>query len=298
MTSDSNTAEPIAPLPFPAPPRHVPLSLRLGMLFGGFFNLFGWFFFGFGMIFYWAFAAQADFESFFFTGDLTQVRGLVTAAEKMNYKVNKQSVYSIEYEFQSNGQTYRGKSFSTGTEYQVGRSVTIEHPAGTPERSRIEGTRNAPMPIWCVFVVIFPLIGLLFFTYGFRHGRQVCRLLAIGESSVATLVDKTPTNTRINGRPVYRFQYEFPAADHNIYAATASTHNIETLANEQQPLLYDPQNPGDATLVAHLPNKPQVDAHGQLKPLAASTVFWTLFLPTLSIAGHGGYALWRLASNL
>jgi hypothetical protein len=295
---DSVASDTIPPRPFPDPPRHVPLSLRLGMLFGGFHNVFGWFFFGFGMIFYWVFAAQADFESFYFTGDLTQVRGRVTAAEKMNYKVNKKSVYGIEYEFQSNGQTYRGKSFSTGVDYQAGRSVTIEHPTGTPERSRIEGTRNAPMPIWCVFVAIFPLVGLLFFTYGFRHGRKVCRLLAVGESSMATLVNQEPTNTTINKRRVIRFHYEFPAADHNIYAATASTHHVETLANEQQPLLYDPANPGDATLIAHLPNKPEIDENGQLKPLAGSTLFWTLFLPTVSLVGHGGYALWRLASSL
>ncbi len=70
MTSANLNADSTTPRPFPDPPRHVPRSLRLGMLLGGFFNQLGWFIFGFGMIFYWIFVVQADFASVYFYDEL------------------------------------------------------------------------------------------------------------------------------------------------------------------------------------------------------------------------------------
>ena len=52
------------PFSFSLPPRDVPLTVRLQVLFGGFLNQFGWLFFGFGMVFGLAnallFLPQAD----------------------------------------------------------------------------------------------------------------------------------------------------------------------------------------------------------------------------------------------
>lgn len=295
---EPTTADEFAPLAtLSEPPRHVPPSLRLGLLFGGFSNQFGWFFFGFGMIFYWLFAANADFESVYFLGELETARGVVTSVETLNFEVNERKVQKIGYKFTVRGVEREGVSYSTSGSHTVGRDATIEYPAGNPDRSRIKGGTTAPMPIWCLFVVIFPAVGMIFFTIGFRHGRKVGRLLADGVASLGKLVDQETTATKINNRPVIKFHYEFPAADGNIYAATASTHLTETLADPQQPLLYDPANPGDATLLAHLPCRPQVDELGQFKPLALGRLFWTMLIPTASFLGHGGVAIWRLVSQ-
>lgn len=274
------------------------MSLRLGLMFGGFFNQFGWLFFGFGMIFYWIFATQADFESLYFHGELETARGVVTSVRTLNYKVNERSVREVGYKFTVAGVERQGVSYATHGNYSTGRRTTIEYPAGNPERSRIQGAASAPMPIWCLFVVIFPLVGMIFFTVGFRQGRRVGRLLRDGEASIGTLVGQETTSTRINNRPVVRFHYEFPAADGNIYTATASTHCVETLAGERQPLLYDPANPGEATLLAHLPSKPEVDEMGQIMPLGLRRLLLVLLIPTASVVGHGGVAIWRLVSNL
>jgi hypothetical protein len=278
------------------PPRFVPPSLRLGLLFGGFYNQFGWFFFGFGMIFYWVFVTNADFDSLYFLGELETAPGVVTSVETLDFEVNDRKVRKVGYKFTVGGDERQGESYSTAGNHAVGGKVTIEFPAGNPDRSRIEDGMGAPMPIWCAFVVIFPVIGMIFFTVGFRRGRQAGRLLAEGEPSVGKLIDQETTQTRINDRPVVKFHYEFPAADGNIYAATASTHRVETLANEQQPLLYNPANPGDATLLAHLPFKPDVDELGQIKPPRLRRLFWTMLIPTASILGHGGVAIGRLFS--
>jgi hypothetical protein len=47
-------------MPVSRPPRAVPLSTRLVVLFGGVFSGVGWFFFAFGMIFAWIFADKGD----------------------------------------------------------------------------------------------------------------------------------------------------------------------------------------------------------------------------------------------
>jgi hypothetical protein len=49
-----------------APPRPVPLSVRVVILFGGFMNQFGWLFVGFGLIFVWVFTLRADVTSWFY----------------------------------------------------------------------------------------------------------------------------------------------------------------------------------------------------------------------------------------
>jgi hypothetical protein len=284
------------------PPRFVPLSLRLGSWFGGFHNQFGWLFFGFGMILYWAFALNADYEAVYFFGDLETTPGFVTGSEKLNFMVNKKHVYEVRYRYTVGGTQREGTSYITGhgqkAEKKAGAKVTIEYPADNPDRSRIQGGGNAPMPIWCLAVGIAPLIGLAFLTFGLRDGRRTARLMANGESAVGTFVRKEKTNVTINKRAVYRYFYEFPAADGNIYEATASTHNAESLAQPKQPLLYDPANAGQATLLSHLPYRPEIDELGQLKPVPVRRLLWTMFLPTASILGHGGFLVWRLASSL
>ncbi len=295
---DATTVEEFAPLrTLTDPPRHVPPSLRLGLMFGGFLNQFGWFFFGFGMIFYWVFAANADFESLYFLGELETARGVVTSVETLNIEVNDRTVRKIGYKFTVAAVKRDGVSYSTTDNHSVGGKTTIEYPLGDPDRSRIKGGTSSPLPIWGIFVVIFPLVGMIFFTIGFRRGRRVCRLLVEGTPAAGELVGREKTDTEINNRPVIRFHYEFPANDGNIYAATASTHNVDTLADERQPLLYDPRNPGDATLLAHLPCRPQVDELGQLLPLTFRRILLVMFIPAVSIVGHGGVALWRLVGN-
>jgi hypothetical protein len=297
-SASDSPAEPSL-VPLPQPPRFVPASLRLGLWFGGFSNQLGWFFFGFGMIFYWIFATQADYESiYFYFSDVETAQGVVTAAEKLNIKVNERSVYRVDYRVTVGGVERRGTSYTTDSNLGPGTKATIEYPTGNPDVSRIAGAGGAPMPIWILFVTIFPLIGLAFLTFGIRAGRKAARLLADGMPAVGTCVREDRTNVTINNRPVMKYVYEFAAADGNVYEATASTHVTETLAAREQQLLYNPTNPGDATLLAHLPYRPQFDELGQFQPVKLRRLFSTMVLPMVSTIGHGGYAIWRLASSL
>jgi hypothetical protein len=284
------------------PPRFVPLSLRLGLCFGGFHNQFGWFFFGVGMILYWVFALNADYEAVYFLGELETTRGIVSASEKSNFQVNKKNVYEVRYRYTVGGTQREGASYVTGhgknAEKKAGEKVTIEFPADNPDRSRIQGGGSGALPMWCLAVGIAPLIGLVFMTFGLRDGRRTAGLMANGETAVGTFVRKEETNVRINKRRVYRYFYEFPAADGNVYETTASTHNAELLAAKEQPLLFDPANTASTTLLSHLPYRPEADEFGQFKPVPLRRLALTMFLPTASAIGHGGFLVWRLVSSV
>lgn len=275
------------------PPRSVPLLVRLRLLFGGFLNQFGWIFFGFGMIFVWVFGFSTDPTAWLdFRGDLEEVRGVITRCEDTNASENEREIYAHYYEFKTGGQEYDGVSYSVGKQSSPGDKVTVQFPPGRPSRSRIKGMRTSAFPIFVLFVVLFPLIGLCFLLSGFRKGRKAIRLLVNGEQASGVLKSKEPTNTKINNRPVYKLTFEFKDQTGQTHEATATTHEPERLQDDaEEPLLYDPLRPGYATMLDHLPGAPHVDEMGQIQAKSGSGSLLVLIVPTASIVGHGLYLL-------
>ena len=279
------------------PPRSVPLLVRFRLLFGGFANQFGWFFFGFGMIFVWVFGFNTDPTAWLdFHGDLEEIQGVIircedTGASQGGSKHSKGTpIYAHHYEFEAAGQRHEGVSYSVGRESSPGKKVTVEFPPGRPARSRIKGMRTAMFPIFVLFVVLFPVIGLCLMLSGFRKGRKAVRLLANGEQAFGVLKSKEATNTRINNRRVYKLTFEFTDQIGQTNEVTAKTHEPEHLQDDaEEPLLYDPVRPNWATLLDHLPGAPRIDEMGQIQTQSPIRSLLVLIVPTLSIIGHGLY---------
>jgi hypothetical protein len=280
------------------PPRSVPLAVRLRLLYGGFANQFGWLFFGFGMIFVWVFGFNTDPTALLdFRGDLEEVQGAITRCEDTNASQNDSEIYAHYYLFEADGQEYDGVSYSVGRRSSPGDKVTVQFPPDRPARSRIKGMRTALFPIFVLFVVLFPLIGLCFMLAGFRKGRKAVRLLANGEQALGVLKSKEPTGTRINNRRVYKLTFEFMDQMGQTYEATAKTHEPECLQDDaEEPLLYDPIRPTYATMLDHLPGAPRVDDMGQIQTQSPVKSVLVIIVPALSIIGHGLYLAWRLGS--
>src|SRR5437773_1352912 len=106
-----------------APPRPVPLLVRLRVLFGGAASQAGWFFFGFGMIFVWAFVCRADLTSWCrFRGALQTATGQVTAssdtgASEGGSKSRRGTpIYKNEFKFTVDDKEYRNASYAVGRE--------------------------------------------------------------------------------------------------------------------------------------------------------------------------------------
>ena len=276
------------------PPRHVPILLRLRLLFGGFMNQFGWFFFGFGMIFFWVFALNTDpMAMFVFRGKLENADGKVLEAIQTNLSVGGSEnsdgtpVFRYPYEFEFDGQTYLGESYTVGKKKNRDDKVKIEFPPGRPQRSRIEGMGTAAFSSIALFVVIFPFVGICFIIPGFLFGWKAARLMHVGEYTTGKLVKTERTNTEINNKAVYKLTFEFQTESGETRNAIAKTHQTENLKDdENEPLLYDPMNPEKATLMDHLQGQPRFTPEGEIKGSGAITTMLCLIVPLLSAVGH------------
>lgn len=280
------------------PPRSVPLLVRGRILFGGFVSQFGWAFFGFGMVFFWIFALNADLLGwYFFSGELETAKGVVTRSEETRASEGGSEhsegtpVYKNHYRFTYGEWEYEGSSYATGRRKEAGKAVTIEFPRGDPERSRIRGMRTAVFGPMAALAAIFPAVGLCFIVAGLRKGRKAMRLLVHGKQGVGTLKSKEATGTQMNDQMVYKLTFEFVADDGRTYEAVAKTHQTHELEDDaEEPLLYDPIRPAYATMLDHLPGSPRIDANGSVQTDSAGRSLAVLFLPIISIAGHGIWA--------
>ena len=123
-----------------APPRVVPLSVRLRLLFGGFTNQFGWLFFGFGLIFVWVFGgSQALYNLIFFNGALNMVEGRISEVVETSVSINDEPVYEYRYSYVVNDQRYEGASRAFYGEYAPGDQAVIAYTERNHTRSRAVG---------------------------------------------------------------------------------------------------------------------------------------------------------------
>ncbi len=279
---------------FTPPPRRVPASMALLNVFNGFAQI-GWFVFGFGMIFFWAFAGNADFSVVTFRGDIATTSGKVVSVEETGASENEQPVKAHHYQYSVAGEWLKGTSYTTGGGPNVGEEVVVEYASSNPLRSRIEGMRRAQFGPWAIIVSIFPLIGFLILYFGgIKGGFKRTRLLRNGVFTHGKLVGKEPTNMTVNDRRVYELTFEFTSRDGRRCEATSRTSDPTRLEDEQQePLLYDPEDPSRAYLLDEAPGRPEIDSLGEFRgrPVAAAL---SLILPAIVIGAHVAYFYFKL----
>lgn len=254
-------------------PRKVPLLLRCQLLFGGAMTQFGWFFFGFGMIFFWLFVPNCDWRSLEYIGmRMEQEQGIVYRIEDTHFSVggskNRRGkpVYANYYRFMRDGNfLYESVSYSTNW-LSEGAAVTIEHPAGNPAVSRIQGMRNAPLDLWpAVFVMLFPGIGLTFMVIGINSGRRSIYLLQNGVLGYGKLESVSPTNVQVNNKTIYKFIFRYLGANGIMYKAKVLTEKAELLQDEDaEQLFFDRSNQSNAVLLDTLPGGIIVDDGGDI----------------------------------
>lgn len=270
-------------LRFSAPPRRVPLSLRVV----NFFNMWaqiGWGVFGFGMIFFWVFGTSADFSAITFRHPGGRTTGHVMKVEDTSASENKQTIRASHYQYSVAGELFNGKSYTTGGAPAVGDEVTVEYDEDSPGRSRIEGMRRAMFGPWAAIVVIFPAIGLVFLIPGTLTGRKRNHLLQNGILGSGKAIDRRPTNVRINNRPVWEVVYEFH--DRNGMRQECCARAVDTTRledEESEALLYDPEDPSKAYVIDEAPARPKFDLNGDLQGRPAAAML-AMIVPGVVIA--------------
>lgn len=286
---------------FAGPPRDVPGALAAQLLFGGVVGFLGWFFCGFGLIFCWVFAANTDVAAMIaFRGTLETAEGQILAGEETAFSEgggegsSGTPIYAIRYQFSHQGQTFEGVSYQLGARAELAERVTIEFPAGRPERSRIQGMRTAPFGWPVLFVVLFPLIGAGFVIGRLRWGLRSLRLLKHGEIATAKLTLQEPTNTTINDQRVYRMTFDYETQLGQQAQCVVRTHETQRLTDdERETVLYDPLRPDRGTTLDHLPGSPRIGEDGTISVQNPRRGWLALILPVVTIVGHGTFFLAR-----
>jgi len=286
------------------PPRMVPSSVRLRVLFGGWAQI-AWLILGFTMSFVWAFDVPSSLREWSaFRGSLEAVSGAVTSVEKTNVTVgggkgrSGTPVYRYNYEFQVGGETFQGQSYNTGQSGRVSSAprpgVTIEFPLGDPSRSRIQGMRSSMMGIGALFVGLFPLAAVVALGVAFWVGQRNIHLLQDGLLTSAKLVFKSVIHGRTSkGRQTtsYKLTFEFHDMQGTSRMFSVTVSNPKYIEDEEQePVLYDPHDPTrPAVLMDMLPGRPRVAPDGTLQSTSPQWDLLVLLLPAAVILGHGWF---------
>lgn len=282
------------------PPRHVPLLVRLRVLFGGQSSQMGWFFLGFGMIFFWVFARHADLSSWTrFRGRLETTEGIVTDSRDTGASVGGSKgsrgtpIYENEFKFVVDDREYQGASYATGKKLRIRQKVTVEYVPDKPQFARIRGMRADEFGPGILFVTIFPLVGLVMVVVSLRQGRKACDLLAHGVQTTGTLISKDSTNVRVNNRQVYAFTFSFKTAQGEFHNAVSKTSLVERFENPTaEPLVYDPKNPERAVMLDNLPGAPHINEAGEIVVKSPWRAIALLIIPAATIIGH---SIWAIA---
>lgn len=274
--------------------RVVPFSATLSLLFGGILNQLGWFFFGFGMIFAWIFVGNADFSFIYFIGNKTvQVEAKVVDCRETGAEINDREVYENHYKFFTpDGLEHEDFSYSTGIELNPGANVTVEYPSGKPEMSRIKGMRRQQFGLLVLFVLIFPLIGLIIVFFAFRSGVRIYRVLRNGIVTRGKLIDKQRTNATINDEIVYKFTFSFTDENGNKHSISNKTHRTDLLEDDrEEQLIYNPDNPSQAYMIDIISGKLKINEAGDIEGASLLSAILALIIPFITIFGNGWYFL-------
>jgi hypothetical protein len=270
--------------------------ITLGITLGGVLSLVGWLLIGFSMIFVWVFGAQSEaFALMDFRGPIMPAQGKVLAESQTSMSEGGSDhnpgtpIYEYDFEYTlSTGMTRQDKCYTLGGQYKIGQDVEVEYVQGPPPRARIKGSRLAPFESWILFVLIFPLIGLILVVTSYTMGLRTLALIKRGKLASGKLIGTERTNTKINNQTVYKLTFEFTddkGATHRATVRTHQTHLVEDQPEER--LFYDPQNPTKARMVDLLPRGLTVGADGSI--IAGAPVFMLIsafVVPALVIGVH------------
>jgi len=271
------------------PPRTVPWSLRLVVLFGGILTQVGWGVLAFGLVFTAVFGAiAAPLFDDPFAGPVQRVTGKVVHTDGTNVRVNDYDVVAVHFEVQAGDRTLRGRSYASshrrngrGNVPEVGSEVPVEI-ARTPEAPmRIVGLDTHMLPAGAQLVVLLPIVGGLLVLWGVWRNARRLRLLVHGEVAAATLVDSQPTNTTINGRRVMALTFRYLDGQGRTRTTIVRTHRTETVTDDDAETVVFDAATGAAVLLDALPGKPQRDANGELQPAPFDRLAMVMIGPTL-----------------
>jgi len=278
-----------------SPPRPLGMFLRTQLILGGAIGYFGWMWFSFSMIFWLVIGAtpQLMTEIFAMTDSSASTEGVVVDWRDTNTEINDQTVERISFRYTIDGMAYEAdvevlesQARRLGDEYNmdIGRSVPVEYLVGKPHIARIPGAAWGVQSWFFVgFILLFLGIGLALAFANAKKGLKACHVLRHGKLAWGTYSHKEDSGGRINEEIVYRYFFSFKADDGKEYQVSHSTHKPDTILDEdQEPLLYDPDQPSQGVVIDGLPGGPRITGGGGFTSRSPILGIAALILPGIA----------------
>ncbi len=262
----------------------MPLSVRFVLMFGGVLGAIGWCVVAAGLVFTLVFARiAAPLFDDPFAGPLDRTTGKVTGVERTGLRVNNVHVLAVRFDADVAGHAVSGVSYTRDRPPAVGDEVAVEVARTPGVPPRIAGMSTHMAPAGLRLLVLIPIAGGVLVLIGVLRGLRKVRLLVYGELARGELVERRPTRTVVNGRPVEEFVFRFADRSGRERRVTARTHRPEFVTDDgAEGVLFDPGSDA-AVVVDALPGRPRVDESGELRAASFGQLAQALIGPTIAV---------------
>jgi hypothetical protein len=280
--------------------RHVPFGARLSP-FLGVLTQAGSGLLLFSMLFVWVFFPFADLGAplLALAGSVTTT-ATVLAVEGTGASEGGSNVTRVRYEMLLPGErVHEGVGFVTGSAPEAGSTLQVSYPRGLPGLARAQGLRRSTFGLGASMVIVFPVVAVALLAAGIVPGLRAGRVMGSGKLALGRLVSKSPTNTRVNDRTVYRMTFAFEdeaGARHECVVRTSLTGRLEDEGEEL--VLYDPRDPSRNCPVDAIPGGVVMDSEGRIIPKGPVAVGVRLLLPAATVGIHGYVAVAKVLQLL
>jgi len=204
------------------------------------------------------------FDEFRLAFGKAAARGTVTHVGRTNASENDEPVFEYAFSFTTNREEQvTGRCYSTGRQWTVEDSVTVEYLPADPRIARILGARMSEFTPWVLFVLIFPIVGGVMFAGAAVGGIRQVWLLRNGLVADAEIQSERATGVEINNQPLMQYDYEFTTSEGRVFNGSAKALPSGQVGDEPaEPALYLPSNPKISTLVDAVPLAWPLDVDG------------------------------------
>ena len=171
-------------------------------------------------------------------------------------QINGRNPTLIRFAYTVDGRRYEGESSTLdGTligEARPEASIPIQISSVNPQWARVAGSTRSMFGYGGLFVLLFPILGLVLAFFAVRSNRREIRAFVHGEAARAKVVFfGADRSVQINGRNPIRLNWEFRVAE-SIYSGSLSSMSMLALEDlgkaEEIVVLYDPADPAVNTV--------------------------------------------------
>jgi hypothetical protein len=268
------------------PPRSLPFIQQLCIIFGGVIQIMGWGFFSIGCLFMGIFGFLSAPIVSPSTDKWEIVQAVVKETEATSSSENKRRIYKITSTYMYKGLTYQNISYNVGRSLSIGQSISVKVNPANPYQSEAQGLRTRPFSgSTILFLLPFPLVGLVMILSIARKNIKARNLLLFGELTRGMLKEKRATNSSItinNVRyPIYHyiFEFEYMGKKHEAQGKTHKGWLVEDEAQEK--ILFNPVNPSESVIYDAVPVMPKIDTQGNMT--LTPKYYGNLILPSIGI---------------